>query len=77
MAPSASASRIVYRSMNSPKISCVRFLAPIRIGVPVNPIRAQFGRPTWRVACRSPAWLRCASSTSTRMLSSSFNTSLR
>jgi hypothetical protein len=61
--------------MNSPKISWVRFLSPMMIGVPVKPMRAQLGRPASRLACRSPAWVRWASSTSTRMLSSSFSTS--
>ncbi len=35
---------MVYLSMNSPKIACMRFFSPIRIGVPVKPIE-----PRWAI----------------------------
>ena len=37
--------------MYVPKMSVVFFFAPIRIGVPVNPIRAQFGSAAIRFMC--------------------------
>ena len=69
VAPSASDSRIVYVSMNSPKISWVRFFSPMMIGVPVKPIRAQLGRALRRLACRLLECERCASSTRTTIAS--------
>ena len=75
MAPSSTACLMVYVSIESPKMSLVGFLLPMMIGVPVNPMRAQLGSPASSLACKSPACVRCASSTSTRMVSSAFNTS--
>ena len=43
--------------------------APMMIGVPVNPMRAQLGSALRRLACRALPCDRCASSTSTTMSS--------
>ena len=62
MVPSASASRIRYRSIYAPKISRVFFLSFASIGVPVNPMRAAFGKSVEKVlmqiACRGSDGLR-------------------
>ena len=59
--------------MYVPKMSVVFFFAPIRIGVPVNPIRAQFGSAAIRFMCSVELCDRCASSISTTIDSSVFS----
>ena len=54
-------------------MSVVFFFAPIRIGVPVNPIRAQFGSAAIRFMCSVELCDRCASSISTTIDSSVFS----